>query len=77
MLALRPVTQAKLEHGARALVREFADLPREVVVYEVESVTRRLLEHARFDDYIPLLVYRFARERLCDHHAWPALPEAA
>ena len=77
MLALRSATEAKLEFGAKALVKEFAHLAREVVVCEVESETRRLLEDARFDDYIPLLVYRFAREHLCAHHVWPALPEAA
>jgi hypothetical protein len=51
------------------LVREFDTLPQNQVLAEVETLTNRLIEQARFDDYIPILVHRYAREHLREHAA--------
>ena len=77
MLAVRPATELKLEYGTRALIKEFPHLPCADVVHEVDTVTRSLVEGARFDDYIPVLVYRFARERLRERRFRSPLADAA
>ena len=71
------ILQAKVEHSTRALLREFTYLPRGEVVREIEAVTQRLLTGARFDDYIPLLAHRFARDRLRDRPIQHAFVDAA
>jgi len=43
---------------------------------EVEAVTEALVQVARFDDYVPILAHRFAREHLLQLRA-VELAEAA
>jgi hypothetical protein len=64
MIRMSPDTQLKLAHSRHALEREFEDTAPGVVAHEVEAEARRLLAGARFDNYIPVLVHRFAREHL-------------
>lgn len=61
---LRQSARAKLDHGARLLAEEFDSLPRQVVAREVDAIAEELLLGARFDDYIPVLVQRIARDHL-------------
>jgi len=63
-MRLMPTTKSKLDYTAAMLAKEFSHLPREHVVRELETVAERILDGARFDDYVPVLAYRFARERL-------------
>jgi hypothetical protein len=77
MDAMKPVTRAKLIHPTNMLLSEFESLPKDVVVREIEQVTRLLLQPARFDDYIPILAYRVAREHLRERIADLALASAA
>jgi hypothetical protein len=46
------------------LEREFPAVPPDQVRALLEAVVSRLVDVARFDDYIPLLAHRQARERL-------------
>lgn len=62
MLRLEPATQAKLDHNVSLLALEFRNVPMPEVAHEVESIAETLLENAHFDDYIPVLTHRFARE---------------
>jgi hypothetical protein len=61
---LRATTRSKIENETKTLALEFKSVPRALIAAEVEATTSRLLEQARFDDYIPVLVYRYAREAL-------------
>ena len=54
----------KLAHATSQLAREFRSVPQGEVAREVEETAEHLLEHAHFDDYIPMLAHRFAREHL-------------
>ena len=62
--AMSADTRLKLDHGTRSLLQEFVSLPDHEVVGEIEATAAVLLAAARFDDYIPLLVHRLARDRL-------------
>ena len=63
-IELDPVTRAHLDRGVEGLVDEFRG------VFSRETIDRYVqdsledLPAARFSDFIPLLVHRFARERL-------------
>jgi arsenate reductase len=63
-LQLDPVTRGHLEKGLASLESEFAR------VFSGETIERYMaeslehLEGARFKDFVPLFVHRFARERL-------------
>ena len=74
---MRPVTQKKIEYGARILMKEFETLPGDQVEAEVRSVAAALLDHARFDDYVPILAHRFAREHLRERMTQVPLAQAA
>ena len=63
-MVLRAATKSKLEFSARILAREFEAVPRGVIAAEIEATAARLLENARFDEYIPVLTHRYVRERL-------------
>ena len=76
-MSLRAATRSKVEHAARALAVEFESVPGAVIAAEVEATAMRLLEHARFDDYIPILAHRYVRERLRHGEFSPGVPEAA
>jgi hypothetical protein len=74
---LRTTTKTKIEHETKTLAQEFRAVPHPIIAAEVEASAARLLEHARFDDYIPLLVYRHVREVLHDGESAVELAEAA
>jgi hypothetical protein len=57
-------TRRKLDSGTRLLLREFGSLPPDEIVREVEAAAARLLSSARFDEFIPVLAHRSARNRL-------------
>ena len=65
MQELRPQVQRQLDHGLRSLSEEFAS---EVEPEAVQRAGRQrlsdFLNRARFDDFIPVLVYRSVRERI-------------
>jgi len=69
MPVFRQQTRRRLDDAKRLLAREFDWLPGSVVAEEVDAVACALAERARFDDYIPILAHRFARERLLEA-AW-------
>jgi arsenate reductase (thioredoxin) len=60
-----PELQARLQQAARRLTNEFSGIygPETVERYIRESA-ERLVPGARIVDFLPLLTYRFARERL-------------
>jgi arsenate reductase len=61
---LDPVTRAHLERGVEGLVDEFRGiLSRETIERYVQESLEGL-PAARFSDFVPVLVHRFARERL-------------
>jgi hypothetical protein len=76
-VGLGAATKLKIEHAARALAAEFEAVPCAVIAAEVEATAIRLLEHARFDDYIPILAHRYVRERLRSDGLDPGFAEAA
>jgi len=57
-------TRAKLEHLRGDLEREFPGVPLEQISLVVDALARELLATARFEDYVPLLTLRYAREHL-------------
>jgi hypothetical protein len=57
-------TRTKLVRVKGDLLREFPHLPEERIELLVGSVTADILERARFDDFVPLLIHRSAREQL-------------
>ena len=64
---LRPETQAHLARSVDDLTAELhGTVPRETVERTIQE-TVATLGDARFDDFIPVLAYRFARERLREH----------
>jgi len=74
---VRTSTRSKIEHATKTLALEFEDTPRAAIAAAVEAVARRLLEHARFDDYVPVLAHRYVREALRDRRPGAAIVEAA
>ncbi len=63
-LKLDPVTRGHLARGIEGLVDEFRGIfSRETIVRYVEE-SLETLPAARFHDFVPVLVHRFARERL-------------
>jgi hypothetical protein len=63
-MVLSATTQHRLAGLQLELEREFPNVPPQRVRAQLEKVTGRLVSDARFDEYIPLLAYRQARERL-------------
>jgi arsenate reductase (thioredoxin) len=63
-LQLDAITRGHLEKGLASLESEFAEVfsPETIERYMAESLEH--LEGARFKDFVPLFVHRFARERL-------------
>jgi hypothetical protein len=67
MQALDPKVQRQVEHGLRSLSKEFeADVAPEAVWRAGRQRLRKVLALARFDDFIPVLVYRNVRERIIE-----------
>ena len=69
MLRMSPQTERKLVHSKQALEHEFENVAPGEIAHEIAVESQRLLSGARFDDYIPVLVHRFAREHLLDRAA--------
>ena len=59
-------TRRKLDHLPDELKREFPHVPRERIDDLVDALAVRLLLAAHFDDFVPLLAHRHARERLLE-----------
>ena len=66
MAAPSEATRRKLDHIPGELQREFPHVPRERIDELVDTLTVRLLLAAHFDDFVPLLAHRRARERLLE-----------
>jgi hypothetical protein len=61
---LRSETRSRLDYVGQALIHEFEMIPPALVLGEVDRATESLLAGATFDDFIPILAHRFAREQL-------------
>jgi arsenate reductase len=62
---LDPVTRSHVERAAEALQREFAGVfSRETIARYIAESTDLLAGKARVNVFVPVLVHRFARERL-------------
>lgn len=57
-------TRNKLAHAVADLLHEFPDHSEQHVEELIGSVASDLLEAARFDDFVPVLAHRRAREHL-------------
>ena len=57
-------TRDKLAHALADLLREFPDQSEHQVEEVIGGVAAELLEPARFDDFVPVLAHRRAREHL-------------
>jgi len=66
MAAPSEATRRKLDHIPAELQREFPQIPRERIDALVEALSVRLLLAAHFEDFVPLLAHRRARERLLE-----------
>jgi len=77
MDTLTAKTRTRLEYMTRSLAYEFDSVPRPEVVREVDAIAGRLLDGARFDDYVPVLAHRYARVRLRKRVAVDSLAGAA
>ena len=64
MSTLEPATRQQLVHCTPSLVNEVDRVPPSVVEREVKLATANLVARARVEDYIPLLVERYTRDRL-------------
>ena len=76
-MVLSAATKAKLEFSAKILAREFEAVPHGVIATEIEATAARLLESARFDEYVPVLTHRYVRERLQEPVVASTFAEAA
>jgi hypothetical protein len=54
----------RIEELPHHLHREFPHVPISAIEHDVSVRARNLVAGAHFDDYIPLLVQRYVRERL-------------
>jgi hypothetical protein len=63
---MRPDTRRKLDHVPELLEDEFPGLPHDAAVETVETISSDLLALATIEDFVPVLVHRFARERILD-----------
>ena len=61
---LRPETRSRIDYIGQVLIREFDTIPAAVVLGEVDRATDALLAGAKFDEFVPILAHRFAREQL-------------
>lgn len=69
MTVVSEATRRKLDHLPGALKQEFPQVPVEKIDHIVDALSLRLLLAARFDDFVPLLTHRHARERLLEESA--------
>jgi hypothetical protein len=68
---MRPDTRRKLDHVPDLLQEEFPNLPHAAVVETVETISGDLLARATIEDFVPVLVHRFAREQILDRGRVP------
>jgi arsenate reductase (thioredoxin) len=61
---LDPITRSQIEHAARELHDEFAGIFSRETIARYIAESSDLLSNARITAFVPLLVHRFARERL-------------
>jgi arsenate reductase (thioredoxin) len=61
---LDPITQAHVERGIEGLVDEFRGVFSRETIDRYVQESLESLPAARFSDFVPVLVHRFARERL-------------
>jgi arsenate reductase (thioredoxin) len=61
---LDPITRNQIEHAAHELHEEFAGIFSEETIARYIAESSDLLSNARITSFVPLLVHRFARERL-------------
>jgi hypothetical protein len=63
---MQPDTRRKLDHVPALLEEEFPGLGHDAAVQTVESISRDVLARATIEDFVPVLVHRYARERILD-----------
>jgi hypothetical protein len=63
-MIITPETATKLEHIGKRLRHEYPSLPAAAVDEVVDRAATHLLAQARFDQFVPLLAHRAAREQL-------------
>jgi arsenate reductase len=61
---LDPITRSQIEHAAHELHEEFAGIFSEETIGRYIAESSDLLSNARITAFVPLLIHRFARERL-------------
>jgi hypothetical protein len=64
MASLTPDVARRLERLPEDLRAEFPSVQLETIRGDVDTHARELLESARFDDFVPVLVHRAVREAL-------------
>ena len=65
-LQLQADTQRKLERLPDVLESEFPQVGADVVKAEIERIQTAMLTEARIEDFVPVLVLRYAREQLLE-----------
>jgi hypothetical protein len=63
-LEMHENTRRKLDRLPEVLGAEFPGVSAEVVRLEIDTITRELIAEARIEDFVPVLVHRFARDHL-------------
>jgi hypothetical protein len=76
MFGMRPETRRKLDHVPALLEDEFPGLPHAAAVETVETISSDILARATIEDFVPVLVYRFAREQILDRGGLVPTPVA-
>jgi len=70
-LALDDETATRLARTRAHLGQEFDELPQAEVDRRFDGIVTQLLAEARFDDFVPVLAWRYAREELQTETAHP------
>jgi hypothetical protein len=68
---MRPDIRRKLDHVPDLLQEEFPELPHAAAVETVETISSDILARATIEDFVPVLVHRFAREQILDRGRVP------
>ena len=68
-LTLQSETKEKIERLPLVLHDEFPDAPTAEVERSVDTIAAALVADARIEEFIPVLVHRYAREQLLDRTA--------
>lgn len=61
---MQPDTRRKLDHVPALLQEEFPGLSHDAAAQTVETISRDVLGRATIEHFVPVLVHRFARERI-------------